>query len=148
MQRCLAELFCVLRYCNLDCTEVDALIQWGFTTGDQAVFRHCLGMLLSLAEDAPQRVATLVQPCFDQASVVESDNLASICYIRICFILYEATKDSKYLTVLCKYVQSDSDCSSLLAMELLSQLPYDVLQGLNVNGGAGSGGRNERRNRE
>ena len=144
MQNCLPELFCVLRYCNLDCTELDALIQWGFETSDPAVFRHCLGMLLSWAEDTPQRVATLVQPCLDHesiASVVEADNLASICYIRICSVLYEATKESKYLAVLCQYAQHPADSSSLLAMELLYQLPYDVLQNLNVNGAAGSGGK-------
>ena len=44
MASCLPELFCVLRYCELDCEEMNALIQWGMTTADPAVIRHCLGI--------------------------------------------------------------------------------------------------------
>ena len=61
MQSCLPELFCILRYCNLDCTEMDSLIQWGLTTGDPAVLRHCLGMILSLSEKSPERAAALLK---------------------------------------------------------------------------------------
>ena len=140
MQSCLPELFCVLRYCNLDCSEMDALIQWGLTTGDPAVLRHCLGMLLSLSEKAPERVATLLKPCLSDPSVIESDSLASVCLLRLCFALYATSKEPQYLQTLCRFASSGMESSSLQAMELLSQLPYDVLARLNVAGGAGDGG--------
>ena len=79
MQSCLPELFCILRYCNLDCTEMDSLIQWGLTTGDPAVLRHCLGMILSLSEKSPERAAALLKPCLADPSAIENGvSLASL----------------------------------------------------------------------
>ena len=142
MQRCLAELFCVLRYCNLDCAEVDSLIQWGLTTGDAAVLRHCMGMLLSLSDEAPQRVVSFLQPCLNDQNLLKSianDNMAAICFVRVCYALYTVTKDSVYLRHICAYIDYEADSIMLLSLELLSQLPYDLLSGLNKDGNPGSG---------
>ena len=142
MQRCLAELFCVLRYCNLECAEVDSLIQWGLTTGDASALRHCMGMLLSLSEEAPQRVVVLLQPCLKDTNLlgsIASDNMAAICFIRVCYALYLVTKDSVYLRHICAYTNYEADSTMLLSLELLSQLPYDVLGSLNKDGNPGSG---------
>ena len=140
MQSCLPELFCILRYCNLDCTEMDSLIQWGLTTGDPAVLRHCLGMILSLSEKSPERAAALLKPCLADPSAIENDSLASVCLLRLCFALYTTSKDPQYLQTLCRFTSGSAESSSLQAMELLSQLPYDVLSHLNAAGAAGDGG--------
>ncbi|OAO12758.1 hypothetical protein AV274_5546, partial [Blastocystis sp. ATCC 50177/Nand II] len=105
MSHCLAELFCIIRFCELDCEELDAIIQWGVTTSDPAVLRHCLGMLLAIAPEAPERAARLLHDTITNAStaaVISQDTLASVCYVKLCWALYKAKKDAAYLRVLCR----------------------------------------------
>ena len=86
MSHCLAELFCIIRFCELDCEELDSIIQWGVTTSDPAVLRHCLGMLLAIAPEAPERAARLLHDTITNAStaaVISQDCCAS-CRSRRC----------------------------------------------------------------
>lgn len=143
MSRCLAELFCVIRFSELDCEELDSIIEWGMTTHDPAVLRHCLGMLLSMAPDAPDRAAKLLQSVLTDSSVtaaISQDSLASVCYVKLCWALYKVRKDAAYLKVLCAVAQETAEAPSLLAMELLCQLPYDVLSAMGRDGASGNGG--------
>lgn len=99
-------------------------------------------MLLSLSEEAPQRVVPLLQPCLNDSNligIIASDNLAAICFIRLCYALYLVTKDGVYLRHICSYTNYEADSSMLLSLELLSQLPYETLSSLNKDGNPGSG---------
>lgn len=143
MSHCLAELFCIIRFCELDCEELDAIIQWGVTTSDPAVLRHCLGMLLAIAPEAPERAARLLHDTITNAStaaVISQDTLASVCYVKLCWALYKAKKDAAYLRVLCRCAQEPAEAPSLLAMELLCQLPFETLSAMNGEGASGNGG--------
>ena len=144
MSQCLSELFCVLRYCNLDCNEMDNLINWGMKTGEPSVIRHCLGMMLSFVESNPARVSPLLQAALSDstvASAISSDALSSVCYVRLCWRLYESNKDVSYLKVLCSLAQQPIEASSLLAMEFLCSLSFNELNAFNLNGDAGNGGK-------
>lgn len=143
MSRCLAELFCVIRFSELECEELDSVIEWGMATQDPAVLRHCLGMLLSMAPDASDRAAKLLQSVLTDTTItsaISQDSLASVCYVKLCWALYRVRKDAAYLKVLCTVAQAPAEAPSLLAMELLCQLPYDVLSEMGRDGGRGKGG--------
>ena len=122
---------------------MNALIQWGMTTADPAVIRHCLGMMLSIAEDSPDRVIPLLQTALSDPTInnaILADALSSSTYVRLCWCLYESTKNNDYLKVVCSYAQQSTEAASLLAMELLCSLPYSTLSALNQAGDAGNGG--------
>ena len=144
MSVCLAELFSILRYCELEGNEVDSLIEWGMKTCDPSVIRNCLGMMLSSVNTSPDRMSTLLQTVMNDgevASVVSSDALSCVCYIRLCWSLYEMKKEVSYLKVLCSLAQQEVEASSMQAMEFLSTLPYVELVKLNKDGEAGNGGK-------
>ena len=144
MSQCLSELFCVLRYCDLDCSEMDSLINWGMTTSDPSVIRHCLGMMLSFADKNPARVAPMFQTAMQNADVsasIMSDSLSAATYVRLCWCLYQSNKDNAFLKTLCSIAQQPSEASSLLAMEFLSNLSFEELNAFNLSGDAGNGGR-------
>lgn len=140
---CLPELFCILHGCSFDCTELDSIIQWGLTINDTAVLRHCLGMILSLIAVSPSRGESLLFAMLSNstvAAIIAQDTIASACYIRCCWALYNSTSNASYLSVLCQMTQQPNEASALLAMELLSLLPFDTLSGYTVTGANGNGG--------
>ena len=133
LSSCLPELFCILHYSSLDCTELDEIITWGLSSQDVGVLRHCLGMLLSLFEVNPARAQTLLSSMLsDQAlaTLISEDEIASVCSIRCCWALYQATKSDAVLKYLAAMACQGVVASRMLAMELLSLLPYEVLSTL------------------
>ena len=143
MSQCLAELFSVLRYCSLEGSEMDSLIEWGMKTCNPSVIRNCLGMMLTYVNDSPDRMAALLQSALNDseiASAISSDALSCVCYIRLCWSLYTTKKEMSYVKVLCSLAQQEVEASSMLAMEFLSTLPYAELVKLNKDGEAGNGG--------
>ena len=126
---------------------MDDLIQWGMSTADPSVIRQCLGMMLSFVEETPGRVTPLLHAALTDSNITDaitSDPLSSSCYVRLCWCLYNVNDDPDYLKVLCSTAQQDTEASSLLAMELLCQLPYSILNSLQVNGESGNGGKRDR----
>lgn len=133
LSSCLPELFCILHYSNLDCAELDDIITWGFSSQDVGVLRHCLGMLLSLFEVDPTRAQRLLGSVLNDqalAKLISEDGIASVCSIRCCWALYKATKSANVLTYLASMACQGVVASRMLAMELLSLLPYEVLSTL------------------
>lgn len=99
------------------------------------MLRHCLGMLLSLFSVAPSRAQTLLSSVLSDASLsqlISEDGIASVCAIRCCWALYQATKNASALSYLASMACQGVVASRLLAMELLCQLPYEVLSTLST----------------
>lgn len=141
MASCLSELFVVLRFCALDGDEFTPIIQWGLSTNDLLVLRHCLGMLLEKSADAPEQVAQLLQGVLSNSTMVElvsGDSLAGAYLCRLCWSLYEQLHRAEYLTTLSHMVVVKSETTSLLAIELICQLPYDSLSTLSLGSESGS----------
>ena len=148
LSSCLPELFCILHYSNLDCTELDEIITWGFSFKDVGVLRHCLGMLLSLFDVAPTRAHTLLSSVLNDASlaqIISEDGIASVCSIRCCWALYKTTHSANVLTYLSSMACQGVLASRLLAMELLCLLPYESLQTLGTTASTNPNSRGERR---
>ena len=100
-------------------------------------------MILSLIAVSPSRgesphIAMLSNRSV--AAIIAQDTIASACYIRCCWALYNSTSNASYLSVLCQMTQQPNEASALLAMELLSLLPFDTLSGYTVTGANGNGG--------
>lgn len=142
MSNCLSEVFCILRCSELDCSEIDTLIQWGMSTQDASVIRQCLGMMLSMVSESSQRVVALFKSALDPAvrEIIMSDSLSSVSFVRLCWSLYQATNANEYLKSLCSLTQESGEACSLQAMECVCQIPYSILATLNTNGDQGDGG--------
>ncbi len=99
--------------------------------------------MLSIAEESPDRVVPLLQTALSDPNInnaIIADSLSSSNYVRLCWCLYEATKNNEYLKVVCSYAHQSTEAASLLAMELLCSLPYSFLSTFNQNGDPGNGG--------
>ena len=86
--------------------------------------------MLSIAEESPDRVVPLLQTALSDPNInnaIIADSLSSSNYVRLCWCLYEATKNNEYLKVVCSYAQQSTEASSLLAMELLAKEERDSL---------------------
>ena len=100
-------------------------------------------MILSLIDVSPARGESLLFAMLSNGTVaatIAQDTIASACYIRCCWALYTSTDNASYLSVLCQMTQQSNEASALLAMELLSLLPFDTLSKYTVTGADGNGG--------